>query len=435
MKKFYVTLCALVAFTVASNAQTLCNNGRYSSDVYTTIDSTLGITYGAATPYTGSGSTTLTLDFYQPAADTAKVRPLIIWMHGGSFLGGSSTDADVQSLSHHFAKKGFICASINYRLGMNNVDSSNAILAVIRAVQDLKAAIRFFYKDAKTTNTYMVDTNNIFIGGSSAGALAADHAAYLTRDCQIVDAGYITEPNLTTMGGLEGTSGNPGYSEKIKACISLCGALGKYGWMEAGDVPLCSMHGTSDNVVTYSRGLVNPGIPLMYLDGDRMLYAQSKVVGVQDNFYTWLGAPHVPYAGTTAAEYKYMDTTVNFVRDFLIGQLGCTNAALQPADPVYGTANLYAFTACPVGIASVNGSDMVINAYPNPSNNKVTVELAEGQGKYSIQLSDISGRVVSNGSTSQSEYVIEKTGLTAGVYFLKVTNTKGETTVKKIIFY
>jgi len=433
MKKFYLSLCALVAFTMAASAQTACNGGRYESDVYT-VDSTLGIKYGLNTTNTGAIDT-LKLDVYQPHADTATKRPLIIWVHGGSFLSGTSQDEDVSTLSRSFARKGFICATINYRIGMSNIDSADAILAVIRAVQDLKASVRFFYKDRKTTNTYLIDTNNIFMGGSSAGALTVDHVAYLKRDCQIVDPGYISEPNLTSMGGLEGTSGNAGYSDKVKGCISLCGALGIYGWMEAGDMPLCSMHGTSDKVVTYSRGIVNPGIPLMYLDGDRMLYAQAKVVGVVDSFYTWLNAAHVPYAGTTAAQRAYMDTTVNFVRDFLIGQLGCTNAPLQVADKPFGTATLYSFTPCPVGIEPVNGNELVLQAFPNPSNNNVTVELAEGQGTYSVELSDISGRIVSSGSTNKSTYVIEKSGLSAGVYFLKVANTKGETSVKKIIFY
>ncbi len=433
MKKIYLSICAMLAIATAASAQA-CNGGRYESDVYTTVTTNSAITYGSNLTYTGSPQT-LTLDEYEAAGDTCTARPLIIWVHGGSFLSGSSTDVDVASLSSHFAKKGFVCASINYRLGMNSIDSSNAILAVIRAVQDLKAAIRFFYKDRKTTNTYKIDTNNIFIGGSSAGALAVDHAAYLTRDCEIVSAGYITEPNLTAMGGLEGTSGNAGYSDKAKGCISLCGCLGVYGWLEAGDMPLCSMHGTSDATVPYGRGIINPGIPLMYTDGDRMLYAQAKKVGVQNNFYTWVGAPHVPYAGTTATELAYMDTTVNFVRDFLIAQMGCTNPPLQPADAPYGTANLYSFSPCPLGIAPIDGSGLVLQAYPNPSNSKVTVELANDNGVYTIQLSDISGRMISNGATNKSVYVIEKAGLSPGVYFLKVSDTKGMTTVKKIIFY
>src|SRR5665213_2729385 len=131
--------------------------------------------------------------------------------------------------------------------------------------------------------------------------------------------------------------------------------------MEAGDMPLCSMHGTADKVVTYSRGIVNPGIPLMYLDGDRMLYAQAKAVGVVNSFYTWLNAAHVPFDNNV----QYMDTTVNFVRDFLIGQLGCTNPPLQVADAPFGTATLYAFTPCPMSVATINGKDLIIQAFPN----------------------------------------------------------------------
>jgi para-nitrobenzyl esterase len=428
MKKFYLTLCAALAIGAAANAQ--CNGGRYANTVFKTATVTSGVTYGSNTTYTGS-TQTLTMDIYQPTGDTAKARPLIIWVHGGSFLGGSSTDGDVSTLSDSFAVKGYVCASINYRLGMAGIDSAQAILAVIRAVQDLKASVRFFYKDRKTTNTYMIDTNHIYIGGASAGALTALHAAYLKRDCQIVDPGYITDSALTAMGGLEGTSGNAGYSDRAAACISLCGALGHYNWIEMGDMPLCSMHGTSDAVVIYGRGKVNPGIPLMYLDGDRILYAQAKTIALADSFYTWVGAPHVPFDNSVA----YMDTTIWYVRDFLVGQLGCTGyAALQKTDAPYGAANLYSFPTCPLGIPTLN-SELVSNMYPNPSRGEVTLQLAESHGEYNIQISDISGRIVSTSTTSKSTYTIERAGLTAGVYFVRVADTKGNTSVKKLIFY
>jgi len=34
------------------------------------------------------------------------VRPLIVWAHGGSFMGGTKNDGDVTSLCNHFAKRG-----------------------------------------------------------------------------------------------------------------------------------------------------------------------------------------------------------------------------------------------------------------------------------------------------------------------------------------
>ena len=432
MKKIYLSILSLLTVTSVVTAQTRCNNGRYSTDVYSNITTTSGIVYGQNTTYSGA-SFTLTLDFYEPASDTSSARPLIIWAHGGSFVGGTSTDADVVSLSQHFAKKGFICASINYRTGFFPFDSANAVPAVVRAVQDMKAAVRFFYKDKHTANTYKVDTNNIFIGGSSAGAITALHTAYLDRNCEILP--YVNQTKLNTLGGLSGTSGNAGYSEKVNGVINLCGALAVYGWLEAGNMPFCSMHGTADATVLYNRGIVNPGVALMYLDGSRMLKEQANALSLTNPFYTWLGAPHVPYAGSGAAQLAYMDTTVNFVRDYLIGRLACTDAALQLPNSPAQTATLYAYTPCLVGIKTINNA-ISLEVYPNPSNDKIKVTFENSAAAYSIQITDISGRIVRSYNTNnQSEINIEKGDLNTGMYLMKVSNTEGQSSLQKIMFY
>lgn len=250
------------------------------------------------------------------------------------------------TLSQKFAKKGYVCASINYRLGLTPFDSVGAVRAVLRAVQDMKASIRFFYKDKLTTDTYKIDTNNIFIGGSSAGAITALHTAYLDKSCEVNY--YINPSSLVTLGGMEGYSGNQCYSTKIKGVINLCGALGRYGWIQPGDVPFCSLHGTIDATVKYNRGFAAPlGIQLILLDGSRMLKAQANAIGLNNPFYTWYGKDHVPYASNAA----YMDTTVNFVRDFLITRLGCTDPALLPQNTPAQTANLYSYTTCTTNVA------------------------------------------------------------------------------------
>ena len=435
MKKTYLSLFASIAISSAASAQ--CT-GRYAANVYTTYSVTTGIQYGSNLDYT-STSTTLTLDFYQPTADTARARPLIIWAHGGSFIQGTSADVDVTSLSQHFALKGYACASINYRIGVSSFDSVGLNQAVVRAVQDMKAAIRFFYKDKKTVNNYKIDTNNIFIGGSSAGSITALHTEYLDRACKIYP--YVDSTTLLGLGGLNGNSGNPGYSQKVKGVIDLCGGLGVYAWLEAGNTPLCSMHGTSDATVPYSRGIVNPGIPIQYIDGSRMIYKRALCVGVQDNFYTWLGAPHVPFSGTNATQLAYMDTTVNFVRDFLLQRLNISCSALQAPNTPYGTATLYSYTGpcvsgsdCLAGIEK-NNPALINEIYPNPSTSDVHVVFANTSDTHYMELTDVSGRILKSATSSDATFVIERANLNAGVYFLKVSNKQGDASIQKIIFY
>jgi len=429
------TLLLSAVLSSAAFAQTPCQSGRYASDVYSNVNITSDIVYGSNISFNGS-TTSLTLDFYEPAADTATARPLIIWLHGGSFQFGTKTDLDVQELSNRFAKKGYACASINYRLGFYPVDSVNAIKAVLRATQDLKASIRFFYKDRATTNAYKIDTTRIFIGGSSAGAVAALHVGYLDQECEIAD--YINATNLAALGGMEGASGNPGYSTKVAGVINLCGALGRYSWLEAGDLPLVSVHGTSDATVKYNRGVVNPGVPIMYLDGSRMLLERSCALNHPHKLYTFRGAPHVPYAGTNASQVAYMDTTVNFVRDFLVHHLGCTDTDLQPANPPAEMANLYPINYCngdPVNETCVLGltestTENEMSLYPNPASGQVTVN-CDFEGPKTIAVIDVSGRTVLSLDMNEGVYVLSVHDLKKGAYFVRVWDHNNQKSVMK----
>jgi len=356
-------------------------------------------------------------------------------------LGGTKTDADMVALSQAFAKKGYACASIDYRTGFFPIDSANSVKAVMRAVQDARAALRFFYKDrADGINTYKIDTNNIFIGGSSAGAITALHLTYLDRTCEI--NGYVPSGNLTALGGLEGNSGNPCYSSNVNGVINLCGALASYGWLEAGNLPLCSMHGTNDGTVLYNRGIVNPGVPLMYLDGSRMLHERAQAVGVQSNFYTFYNAGHVPYLGGGATAVAYMDTTINFVRDYLIDRLACTNQILQAPNAPAETATLYSFTTCsgnmPVdfctGAGLVESTDNInFKVYPNPSTSDVTIEWSD-ETEMLVELYDFSGRKLFSKEQFGSSLQLERNGLNSGIYLMKLTNKQGQTVTQSIIF-
>jgi hypothetical protein len=433
MNKLTTLFCLLLTFSAFG--QNPCSSGRFASDVFQNVTTTSNITYGANSSWTGA-NTTLKLDFYEPTGDTMAARPLIIWIHGGSFIGGSKTDQDMVAFSQSFAKKGYACASVDYRLGFFPFDSSNAVKAVVRAVQDTRAALRFFYKDKSTADVYKIDTNRIYVGGSSAGAITALHIAYLNDECELTD--YLSPSTITQLGGLEGTSGNPGYSSKVQGVLNGCGALAKYRWLEAGNVPLCSVHGTNDGTVKYNRGIVNPGTPLMFLDGSRMLHERACAVGLEHSFYTFAGAPHVPYVGSQT----YMDTTINFFRDFLIGQMGCPDAILQAENAPLETANLYACNYCngnavneicsPLSVIE-NQNNMSVQIYPNPAGSSVNI-VPNIEGSYTVEVFDFTGRklistVKDNGIT---ELNIEN--LSTGTYLVRISSGNQSYTEKLVKF-
>ena len=418
-KTFFATgLLFVCCFIQNSFAQFThyCGSSRYDTEVFSadTIIST--VTYGSSVDVNGN-TVILTMDIYQPAGDTASIRPLIVWAHGGSFISGTKNDGDVVALCHHFAKRGYVCASINYRLGIPlPPNQALATAAVFRAVQDMKAAVRFFRKDAATANTYKIDPAVIFAGGSSAGAFTALHLAYLNQPSELP-----SQIDTTVLGGMEGNSGNPGYPSTVNAVVNLCGALGDTAWMVPGDIPVCSMHGTADNVVPYATAILNlfTVIPIMQVSGSYSISEHADAIGIPNVMYTYYGSGHVPYA----SDALIMDTTVRFVSNFLYRYFGCT-----PTDPL-PLPNTFLQVSVPEQISGEN----MISSYPNPASDHVMIELKNSPVQ-KIELLDVTGRIVRSAENISSSLIrFERGNLDAGIYFLKLISS-GKIVSKKICF-
>ena len=427
MKKssLLTTIVALATSVVYS--QTVCNSGRYSSDVYGTVDVTSNIEYGENISYNGN-TTTLNLDFYEASSDTSIARPLIVWLHAGGFIGGDKTDADIVTLSTNFAKKGFVCASIDYRIGMWPISQEQTVKSILRGMQDAKAAVRFFYKDRLTTNTYKIDTTKIYVAGVSAGAIIAYNVAYLDKECEIEK--WIDLEELTNMGGLGGTSGNPGYSSSIRGVVGISGALTSYGWIEIGDVPFCALHGTQDAIVPYNFGTASvAGVGVLDMDGPRTMHEYAETIGVENKVYSHYGAGNAPHTSSTAT----MDTTENFIRDFLISNMGCTDAELQPENAPVEVADLYNLNYCGIGLSELNKS-VIKAAYPNPSADKITVEFENFEEIEVVQLVDLSGRVHQTHKSTGNILSLSKGNLVDGSYMLVVVLKDGGLKTKGIVF-
>ena len=94
----------------------------------------------------------LMLDLYLPAA--VENPPLIVWIHGGAWRGGSRAKMPLTNL----VKSGFAVASIDYRL--------SPVARFPAQIHDCKAAIRFLRASAVE---YGIDAGRIGVTGSSAG--------------------------------------------------------------------------------------------------------------------------------------------------------------------------------------------------------------------------------------------------------------------------
>lgn len=285
------------------------NLERYNSQIFETITVTKDIRYGDNVSQGGT-TTGLSFDFYEPANDTQTNRPLIVLAHGGSFVSGDKSD--LAATASFLAKAGYVVAAINYRLLDLTPTESTYKRAVINAVVDMKAAVRFFYKDASIADTYKIDTNNIFIGGYSAGAITALHYAYVNTNAELLSIGgqpfleYVNEK-----GGLEGNSGNGDFSSAVKGVINISGALFSKNLIQANEPILYSIHGTQDVVVPYLNGALDTtGISV---DGSGVLHSFAESLGVPNKLRTITGGEHDAFLTCNSCEVE--------IRTFLFSNL------------------------------------------------------------------------------------------------------------------
>jgi dienelactone hydrolase len=234
----------LVTIFVLISIETTYAGTRYKDLVFPSATVTKNIQFGSNLGIGGT-NTSLFLDFYEPANDTARLRPLVILLHGGSLIVGDK--GDMGALCTDLAKRGYVAATIDYRLGIEDPKGVRTILeALLRGVQDTKAAVRFFRSKAAQ---YGIDTSQIYLEGSSAGSMVAVHYAYWDQDEIPPDV------NQAKWGNIEGASGNPGFSTAINGIVNYCGSILDPTWIDADEVPVANFHGLLDTIVPADSGV------------------------------------------------------------------------------------------------------------------------------------------------------------------------------------
>ncbi len=253
-----------------------------------------GVTELKNIEYGKVGDRSLQLDLYLPEKAAQPV-PGLIFIHGGAWSGGTRDVYKYYTV--RYAKKGYVAATISYRL------SGEAPFPA--AVEDAKCAVRWMRANA---TKYHIDPNKIAVIGGSAGG----HLSMMV--------GYSSD-----VAALEGNGGNPGVSSHVQAVVSFYGPcdlttdfarnngavkkfLGDKTFEEAreayplaspithlskGDPPTLILHGTLDDVVqidqsdTLAAKLKELGIPCVYdrLEGWPHAMDLAQVVNDRGQFF------------------------------------------------------------------------------------------------------------------------------------------------------
>lgn len=518
-----------LALTLGLTAQTRYLDEIFSeSQITVTSDVVYGINFSFYAPASIGGPQLIPLfcDIYQPdpAQDWTTDRPVLIYFHTGSFLPkglaspmGEKTDSAAVEICTRFAKKGYVVVSATYRVGWlaNSTDldlrRGTNLLAVYLAIQDAKSAVRFLRKtESADGDPYGIDPNHIgLIGQGSGGYITLAYASIdklteLTNPTkfqhsvsgtglygQPVNAGdpyidtsivgdwdgygaMVTLTGNTTPIGLPEVDqtqpgrnfiNHPGYSADVDFVMNMGGALGDSTWLEAGDVPVISLHCRYDFFAPYYRGMVQVPVggtfyPVVYVNGSHSVSRMSNLFGNNDVFvnanftdvYTTKALNNPHNLGQQEGVFTFNIPPADPNLPFQI------NANpwdwWDPADPMganetnpnikaqsmlyidtvvgYSTPRIYEAMGKPIGVKEWQSEEPLARIYPNPAREQLTLEaLGAGEEIRSFEILDITGKTVLSGAPVTARHTADISSLHAGLYFVKV-NTGGKNQTFKL---
>jgi acetyl esterase/lipase len=156
----------------AKTDPTMPTTGRFLTPLYSDAQLTplLGQVYGTAVHASGQ-TVDLALDLYLPptGGGAPASRPAVVLVHGGGFTSGSR--ADMAGTARSYARRGYVAATISYRLDPDAHDSTERYLATARnAIDDGMESVRWLRSQATALG---IDTTRIAVLGSSAGGAVA----------------------------------------------------------------------------------------------------------------------------------------------------------------------------------------------------------------------------------------------------------------------
>ncbi len=516
MKKLVLTISLFTAAILFTQAQV-----RYLDDVFNRVDivKSSDVVFGQnyyflAYPPAPAGSSSsnpqigdLQMDVYTPpVSDTAQNRPLVVLCHTGSFLPrffngypvGRKDDSTIVEVAHRFAMKGYVVAAINYRLGWNplaatQVERTEQILnAVYRAIHDAKTAVRFFNKDAATTDTYKIDPDRVFMFGQGSGGFVSLAYHFLDKQSETALPKFLNgvgssviDTNLVGfvdgIGGAVNVYNHAGYSDKVCMVGNWGGAMGDISWMDNywPAVPVASLHCRKDLYTNIDSGNVivpSTGDVVVFVHGSRTVIKRAVSMGINDILVNHVftdpysarahslnaqatteglfqfeladipassnqeSSPWEWWDSTAATTQAHADGAVIFANSVHTNGIG-GNPNMSAAKGKAYCDTIVEYLAPRMHLVITNPTlsveeNNIVNydIFPNPYMENVTIKVDANNTIQQVSVMDINGRkMLQKNNINTSQYVLNRDGISTGIYFIEVTTQKGIFTHKIIV--
>lgn len=250
--------------------------------------------------YATNGGEELYLDRYMLNKAPDASRPCLIFAFGGGFVKGVRNHEYYSIYFDRLAREGYVVVSIDYRLGLKNLNPEGNVVdmigvfqnAVNIAVEDMYAATNYVIANAEE---WGVDTTKIVISGSSAGAITSVQAEWMRCNgderAAVLPADFRYAGVVSCAGAIFSTHGKPKF--------------------ESQPAPMMLFHGTSDRNVPYDHAA-------MFGVG---FYGSDYIVKQLDKLDSPYWFYSVEYADHRIAATPYIyncDLIVQFINDFVI---------------------------------------------------------------------------------------------------------------------
>jgi len=402
MKSFKIVLVALLTLITSYASAQYCTSDTRFSEVdffaINQIDSLKNVTYGNALTWDGVPED-LTMDYYFPKStiDPMPSRPFILLMHGGGFTQGQKESKILEC--KELAKRGYVVATMNYRLGYDNTDPNNLIKAVYRAQQDANAALRY---TVEISPTLEIDTSWMFTGGSSAGSVTSIFTSYMQQS-----EWNSGQPDIELLLGSLYSSGN-----NLTHTFEIDGLFNQWGASPAGSatpdelVPTISFHGALDNSLPI-------GIGPFGMEGSQLIHDKLVANGICSDFTLDPEGGHGVYQTLEGEK-------------FMINRTSCFFKSLFCDDCEVFFSTEVVLADCS-GILNITESSLEneVAVYPNPFKDQLSFNNLIGNEYF--YLYTIQGQVIYEGTDIQSQSFGQ---LSSGLYLLRVRQDDHQQTLK-----
>lgn len=278
-KTYYIDKISGNDLSIGLSAENACqsmanvnDSVRYLNPIFSKVHIQKDIVFGEVTNFKGKREKLL-LDVYTPDGDIQNARPVIMWMHGGGFRPGNDKSQNyIVRMSNEFARRGYICVSINYRVRNDPGEDKTGTMS--DAMQDAMSGIDWIRRNYDKLG---IDKSRIIVGGGSAGGMLAVNLCYM-------DNSVSGKWDKNGIIGLIDLWGSPDESWTVSK-------VDKY------DPPTIIVHGTADTLVSYNNS--------------EKLINQLEINNVKHELVTIEGAGHTPAS--------HMNEFIRNIAEFLYG--------------------------------------------------------------------------------------------------------------------